>query len=92
MSNPMDRFSSQCVNPNSPVNVVNINNNQDIVQQFRMAMSNPKQFTDYFAKNNPQAYQYAMQLANNSNPRQLVLQMLKARGLNPGMFNLPGYM
>lgn len=81
----MDNFSYQPVN-------MSIAPQQNIIQQYQQAMQNPKAFTDYIARINPQLYQRAMQLMQGGNPQQIVMQMLQSRGLNPGMFNLPGIM
>lgn len=61
----------------------------DIAQR---AKQNPREFEDYMRRNNPQAYQQAMQIRNSfNNPQQVVMQMAQQRGLNPNilrMFNL----
>lgn len=61
----------------------------DIANQARQ---NPKAFEENFKRNNPQAYQRALQIRNSvANPQEVVLQMAQQRGLNPNiikMFNL----
>lgn len=61
----------------------------DIVNQARQ---NPKAFEENFKRNNPQAYQRALQIRNSvANPQEVVLQMAQQRGVNPNiikMFNL----
>lgn len=83
MNNPMDNMQFYSNGPSS-------SQNNQIVQQYQNAMKNPQAFVEHIARTNPQAYQKAMQIARGMNPQQVVMQMLQARGMAPGMFNLPG--
>jgi hypothetical protein len=65
-----------------------VSQSNPLMQMYQQAMQNPNAFIEQIKRNNPQAYQRAMQLANFSNPKQVVIQMLQERGLNPSMFNL----
>lgn len=67
------------------------NQGVSLQQAYQNAMRDPKAFIEQIKRSNPQAYQRAMQLANSSNPQTIVMQILQSRGLNPGMFNLPGF-
>lgn len=80
MAGPMDNATYNNVVPQG-----------NIVQVYQNAMRNPKQFEEYVKRTNPQVYERAMQLANVQNPQQAVLQILRSRGMTPGMFNLPGF-
>lgn len=80
MANSMDRMFSNNVPNAAPMN---------IQQAYQAAMQNPQAFREMIMRNNPQAYQRAMQIMQSGNPQQAVMQMLQARGLNPAMFNLP---
>lgn len=85
MNNPMDKFQFQTTNfqPNVENNLFEVANR---------ARQNPKAFEDYVRKNNPQAYQRAIQIRNSVvNPQQVVMQMAQQRGLNHNimrMFNM----
>ena len=67
------------------------NQGMSLQQAYQNAMRDPKAFVEQIKRTNPQAYQRAMQLANSANPQTIVMQILQSRGLNPGMFNLPGF-
>lgn len=76
MSNPMDAVSMQSVD-----------GFENLVQQ---AKSNPKGFEDYIKRTNPQAYQQAIQIRNSQNPKAIIMQMMQAKGINPGVLNMLG--
>lgn len=58
----------------------------DIANQARQ---NPRAFEEYFRRNNPQAYQRALQIRNSvANPQEVVLQMAQQRGVNPNILKL----
>ena len=42
-------------------------------------------------QNNPQAYQQAMQIAQSGNPKAAILQMAKAKGINPMLLKKFGF-
>ena len=69
---------------------VNVNQYNNLYQQFNAAMSNPAAFQEQFKKSNSDAYNKAMQLANTKSPKQAVMQILQSRGINPAMFNMLG--
>lgn len=62
----------------------------DIQQMLMRARQNPKAFEEEFKRNNPQAYQQAMQLRNSGNAKAAVLQMLQAMGINPSILKMLG--
>lgn len=76
MSNPMDSVSMQSAD-----------GFENLVQQ---AKSNPKGFEDYIKRTNPQAYQQAIQIRNSQNPKAVIMQMMQAKGINPGVLNMLG--
>ena len=64
-------------------------NNPNIINAYNQARQNPRAFEEQVRRNNPQAYQRALQLRNSiSNPQEVVLQMLQQRGINPGIINM----
>lgn len=85
MNNPMDKFQFQSTmtpqqGPSQNPNIF------DIAQQARQ---NPKAFEDHVRRNNPQAYQRAMQIRNSvNNPQQVVMQMAQQRGLNSNLLKM----
>lgn len=83
MRNPLDNATYKVVN--------NTGNNFTIQQAYQNAMKNPKAFIEQLKANNPQLVQRAMQLANSSSPQNVVMQILQSRGINPALFNIPGY-
>ena len=83
MPNPMDNmpFSSS---PQSQQNTI-----ENLIQQARQ---NPQAFEEYIHKNNPRAYQQAMQIRNSPNPQAIAVQMAQAKGINPNIFRMLGIM
>ena len=79
MSNQMDNSSYNVVNPS------NSGIPSDFRNVFQNAMQNPSQFESMFKNSNPQAYDMAMQLRNSSNPRDAIIRMAQAKGINPAM-------
>lgn len=64
--------------------------NDDIVSAIRHAQQDPLTFEENLKRNNPQAYQMACQIRNSSNPRQMMLQLAKSRGVNPNVLKMFG--
>lgn len=83
MPNPMDNAVYNVSNP--------MGNTQSLQQAYQNAMQNPKAFVEQLRANNPQLVQRAIQLAQSSSPQAVVMQMLQSRGINPAMFNIPGF-
>lgn len=83
---------------NSPMDNANFapapyaNRPNDFEQLAEQARRNPAAFEDYIKRTNPQAYQQAMQIMNCANPRAMVAQMAKARGVNPNILRMFGLM
>lgn len=65
----------------------NVGNPQAVLQQ---AMQNPQAFEAALKQNNPQAYQQAMQIRNSANPRAAIMELAKARGVNPNVLKMFG--
>lgn len=82
MASPMDMGNYNIVNGNTGMNI------NMIGAQYRNAMQNPKAFEEHVRRTNPQAYDMAVRLARSNNPRDIVMQILNKRGINPSMFNL----
>lgn len=84
MNSPMDRFKfsqSGTVPQQAPA--------PDLAQMLSQARRNPKAFEEQFKRNNPQAYQQALQLRNSFvNPQQAVMQMAQQRGINPNIIRM----
>lgn len=80
MSNLMD---------NTPFNnsIPNQYNLEMIIQQIKQ---NPQAFEEQVRRNNPQAYQMALQIRNSPNPQSMIMQMMQARGFNPNILNMLG--
>lgn len=75
----MDRFQFQQTMTPQP----------DIRQIYNQAMQNPRAFEEQIKRNNPQAYQRAMQIRNSiANPQQAVMQMAQQRGINPNVLRM----
>jgi uncharacterized protein YllA (UPF0747 family) len=62
----------------------------NLQQMLMQARQNPKAFEEQFKRENPQAYQQAMQLRNSGNARSAVMQMLQAKGINPNIIQMLG--
>lgn len=61
----------------------------DLAQMLSQARRDPKAFEEQFKRNNPQAYQQALQLRNSFvNPQQAVMQMAQRRGINPNIIRM----
>lgn len=86
MSNPMDRVTYTAVGNNAPQ--ANVIQQKDVASMYRMAMQNPKAFEEQFRRHNPQAYEQAVALAKSRNPKDIVMQILNKRGINPASFML----
>lgn len=62
----------------------------NLQQMLMQARQNPKAFEEQFKRENPQAYQQAMQLRNSGNTKAAVMQMLQAKGINPNIIQMLG--
>lgn len=62
----------------------------DLTQLINQARQNPRAFEEHIARNNPEAYQRAMQIRNSPNPQAIVMQMAQARGINPNVLKMLG--
>ncbi len=62
----------------------------NIEQMLQQARQNPAAFEDYIKRTNPQAYRQAMQIRNSPNPRAIVAEMAKQKGVNPGILKMLG--
>ena len=80
MSNLMD---------NTPLNS-NVPNQHNIEMLIQQIKQNPQAFEEQVRRNNPQAYQMALQIRNSSNPQAIVMQMMQAKGFNPNILNMLG--
>ena len=86
MNNPMDKFQFSQMNPSQTPTV---QSPPDITQMFAQAKRDPRAFEEQFKRNNPQAYQQALQLRNTfANPQQAVMQLAQQRGLNPNVLRM----
>ena len=63
----------------------------DFQSALNQAMQNPQAFSQMMQQNNPQAYQQAMQIAQSGNPKAAILQMAKAKGINPMLLKKFGF-
>lgn len=62
-------------------------NFEQLVQRIRQ---NPAAFEEQIKKNNPQAYQMALNIRNSQNPQAIIMQMVQQKGLNPNILNMFG--
>ena len=62
-------------------------NLEQLVQRIRQ---NPTAFEEQIKKNNPQAYQMALQIRNSQNPQAIIMQMVQQKGLNPNILSMFG--
>lgn len=81
MSNPMDKAMYKSAG-NAPM----MQQQSDIASMYKMAMQNPKAFEENLRRTNPQAYERAVALAKTKSPKDIVMQVLKERGINPASF------
>lgn len=82
MPNPIDTAPfSNSASVQGPQNI------EAIIQQIRQ---NPSMFEEQIRKNNPQAYQMALQIRNSPNPQAIIMQMMQAKGLNPNILSMLG--
>ena len=86
MSNPMERATYIPVSNNS--HQANVIQQKDVASMYKMAMQNPQAFEEQFKRANPQAYEQAIALAKSRNPKDIVMQILNKRGINPASFML----
>lgn len=80
----MDRFQfSQIGTPQ------NSQNSPNLAQVLNQAKRNPQAFEEQFKRNNPYAYQQALQIRNSfANPQQAVMQVMQQRGINPNILRM----
>ena len=80
MSSPMDNFQyNQAQMPN------------DIVSLISKVKSNPIAFEEEIKKSNPDLYNAALKLKNsNSNPKALVMEIMRQRGIDTSILSLFG--
>lgn len=85
MANLMDNipFTSQNIPYNSPPT-------NDIYSLIQRARQDPQGFEQMVAQMNPQAYQQALAIRNSQNPRAIVMEMARTRGVPPDILNLLG--
>lgn len=69
-----------------------VNNTYNIIQQFNNIRQNPQAFEENLKRTNPQAYQMAMQIKNSPNPKQIIVNLARQRGLDPSIFHMLGLM
>lgn len=62
-------------------------NLEQLVQRIRQ---NPGAFEEQIKKNNPQAYQMALNIRNSQNPQAVIMQMIQQKGLNPNILSMFG--
>lgn len=74
----------------SPLDNAQFNSAPDLMQIAQQARQNPRAFEEQFARANPQAYQYALQIRDSANPQALIMQMVQARGINPNILRVLG--
>lgn len=68
-------------------NMPNQHNIETLIQQIKQ---NPQAFEEQVRRNNPQAYQMALQIRNSPNPQAIIMQMMQAKGFNPNILNMLG--
>jgi hypothetical protein len=68
-------------------NIPNTSNIEMLIQQIRQ---NPQAFEEQVRRNNPQAYQMALQIRNSPNPQAIIMQMMQAKGFNPNILSMLG--
>lgn len=84
MNNPMDRFQFSQTGMAQP-----LQNTPDLAQMLNQARRDPRAFEEQFKRNNPQAYQQAVQLRNTfANPQQAVMQLAQQKGINPNILRM----
>lgn len=62
-------------------------NIEALIQQIKR---NPAMFEEQIRKNNPQAYQMALQIRNSPNPQAIIMQMIREKGVNPNILSMLG--
>lgn len=88
MANTFDNLPFNDFRQNSPAQTQSgVPDFQNLLQQ---ASQNPKAFEEHLRQTNPQAYQRAMQVRNSANPRAMIVEMAKARGVNPNILKMFG--
>lgn len=85
MSNLMDNI------PFNPVQACN-GTGCDIVQQFNEIRQNPRAFEERLKQINPQAYQQAMQIRHSTNPKAIIMNMARQKGISPNIMQTLGLM
>lgn len=62
----------------------------DLQQMIQFARQNPQAFEEQIRQTNPQAYQQALQMRNSFSPRDAILQIARAKGINPNILRMFG--
>lgn len=83
MNNPMDKI---------PFNNVQNQGYFDLMGVIQQAQRDPFTFEEQIKRNNPQGYQRALQIRNSANPRDAILQLAQARGMDPNILRMFGLM
>lgn len=85
MANPMD--SIEFLNKSAPYSAPLSGNIFEIIQR---AQQDPVGFEQMIKQMNPEGYQRALQIRNSQNPRAIIMEMARAQGVNPNIFNMLG--
>jgi hypothetical protein len=72
---------------NNNIDTMSQQNIEALIQQIKQ---NPSMFEEQIRRNNPQAYQMALQIRNSPNPRAIIMQMMQAKGFNPNILGMLG--
>lgn len=57
-------------------------------QVFHQARQNPVAFENFIRQTNPEGYNQALRIRNSPNPKSLILEQAKMKGINPSLINL----
>jgi hypothetical protein len=60
---------------------------EQLIQQIKQ---NPAAFEEQIKRNNPQAYQMALQIRGSQNPQAVIMQMMQQKGFNPNILSMLG--
>ena len=63
---------------------------ENIFDVIKRAQEDPLGFEEMIKKTNPEGYQRAMQIRNCANPKAMVLEMARARGVDPNILSMLG--
>lgn len=62
----------------------------NIIEMFQQAQRDPLGFEETVKQRNPEGYKRAMLIRNCANPKAMVLEMAKARGIDPNIISMLG--